>query len=65
MKKENFKCIQQCEATKDVIWFLKGAISTNDDFPLSRVHIESLTELVNYVYDSERQKEGNKINETI
>lgn len=57
MKKENFKAIQQCEAAKDVIWFLKGAISTNDNFPLSELHTRALTDLVNYVYDNEREKE--------
>lgn len=58
MKKENFNFIQQCEAAKDVIWFLKGAISSNNNFPLSNVHIESLRDLVNYVYDNEREKES-------
>lgn len=57
MKKENFKAIQQCEAAKDVIWFLKGAISSNEYFPLGNVHIEALSELVNYVYEKEREKE--------
>lgn len=57
MKKENFQAIQQCEAAKDVIWFLKGAISLNDNFPLSKVHIQALTDLVNYVYDKERENQ--------
>lgn len=61
MKKETFKAIQQCEAAKDVIWFLKGAISTDDNFPLGRVHIEALSEIVNYVYDNEREKENKEI----
>lgn len=57
MKKENFNSIQQCEATKDVIWFLRGAISSDDNFPLGRLHINALLDLVNYVYDNEREKE--------
>lgn len=61
MKKENFNTIQQCEAAKDVIWFLNGALSANDNFPLGRVHIESLRELVNYVYANEREKEKKEI----
>ena len=58
MKVEDFKSIQQCEAAKDVIWFLKGAISTNYDFSLSDVHVDALRDLVNYVYENEREKDS-------
>lgn len=58
IKKEKFESIQQCEAAKDVIWFLEGAIASNEYFPLGTSHIQAIRDLVDYVY--EKEKRSNK-----
>ena len=60
MKTEQFESIQQCEAAKDVIWFLKGAIVTDVNYPLGSLHIRAIEDLVNYVYNNEREKKDKK-----
>jgi hypothetical protein len=58
MKKENVNIIQEAEALKDVVWFLKGYLAINEgEYSLSSVHIKALQKAINYIYENENKKD--------
>ena len=59
-KIKSVKLIEELEPLKDIVWFLKGKVSENENSELSSHHIESLEEIIQYVYDNEIRKEEEK-----
>lgn len=52
MKREKVEIIQEAEALKVIVWYLKGLLDGKEEYetPLSRVHIEALQKAINYIY---------------
>ena len=47
MKLKNVKIIEEIEACKDILWFLKGYTKSNENSDITILHITALSDVIN------------------
>lgn len=47
MKLKNVKIIEEIEACKDILWFLKGYTKSNENSDITILHVAALSDVIN------------------
>lgn len=47
MKAKSQEIIEEIEACKDILWFLKGYIKSNENSDITIIHVAALSDVIN------------------
>lgn len=47
MELKNVKIIEEIEACKDILWFLKGYTKSNENSDITILHVAALSDVIN------------------
>ena len=47
MELKNVKIVEELEACKDILWFLKGYTKSNENSDITILHIAALSDVIN------------------
>lgn len=47
MELKNVKIVEELEVCKDILWFLKGYIKSNENSDITILHVAALSDVIN------------------